>query len=78
MTGRLPQLTPAELNPAQLACCMAAGEVPWAETGGAGAIAADGTFLGPFNPLLVSPALGAAMLGVFRAGKNGADAEGAK
>lgn len=78
MTGRLPALRPAELDPAQPACFMAAGQVPWTETGGAGAIAADGRILGPFNPLLVRPALGAALLGVFRADENGADPEGAR
>lgn len=69
MTGRLPGLRPAELDPAQRALYddMVANEVPWAETGGARAIAADGSLLGPFNPLLFNPAIGAAMLGLFRA-----------
>ncbi len=69
MTGRLPGLRPADLDPAQRALygSMAANEVPWAETGGARAIAADGTLLGPFNPLLFSPAIGAGLIGLFRA-----------
>ena len=49
---------------------MVANEVPWAESGGARAIAEDGSLPGPFNLLLFSPAIGAAMLGVFRADKN--------
>jgi 4-carboxymuconolactone decarboxylase len=44
-------------------------EVAWAEGAGVRAIAPDGTLLGPFNPLLFSPALGAAQVGVFRADK---------
>lgn len=48
---------------------MVANEVPWAESGGARAIAEDGSLLGPFNPLLFSLAIGAPMLGVFRADK---------
>jgi 4-carboxymuconolactone decarboxylase len=69
MTGRLPGLVPAGMDPAQRALYddIVAHEVPWAETGGARAIAADGSLLGPFNPLLFSPAIGAAMLGLFRA-----------
>jgi len=52
MTGRLPGLRPAELDPAQRAFYddMAANKVPWAETAGARAIAEDGSLLGPFNP----------------------------
>jgi 4-carboxymuconolactone decarboxylase len=69
MTGRLQGLQPADLDPAQRALYdgMVASEVPWAEHGGARAIAADGSLLGPFNALLFSPAAGAAMIGVFRA-----------
>jgi 4-carboxymuconolactone decarboxylase len=48
-----------------------AREVAWAESGGARAIAADGTLLGPFNALLLSPVISAAMLEVFRADKAG-------
>ena len=71
MTGRLPGLWPAELDPAQRALYDVVNEVPWAETGGARAVAEDGSLLGPFNPLLFSAAIGAAMLGLFRAdGRN--------
>jgi 4-carboxymuconolactone decarboxylase len=68
-TSRLRALKPADLNPTQRTFydSMVANEVPWAESGGAHAIAADGSLLGPFNPLLFSPAISAAMLGVFRA-----------
>jgi 4-carboxymuconolactone decarboxylase len=48
---------------------MVANEVPWAQGGGARAMAADGALLGPFNPLLYSPAISSAMLAVFRADK---------
>jgi 4-carboxymuconolactone decarboxylase len=70
-SGRLPGLTRSDLNPTQRAFydSMVANEVPWAESGGAKAIAADGSLLGPFNPLLFSPAISSAMLGVFRADK---------
>jgi 4-carboxymuconolactone decarboxylase len=70
--GRLRQLIPADLDPAQRAFydSMVANEVPWAEHGGARAMADDGSLLGPFNPLLFSPAISAAMLEVFRADKD--------
>jgi len=68
-SGRLPALTPSDLDQAQRAFyeSMVANEVPWAEHGGARALAEDGSLLGPFNPMLFSPAISAAMLGVFRA-----------
>ena len=71
-TGRLRQLIPNDLDSAQRAFydSMAANEVPWAERGGARAMDDDGSLLGPFNPLLFSPAISAAMLEVFRADKN--------
>ena len=50
---------------------LVANEVAWAEGAGVRAIAPDGTRLGPFNPLLFSPALGNAQVGVFRADKTG-------
>jgi 4-carboxymuconolactone decarboxylase len=70
--GRLRQLIPTDLDPTQRGFydSMAANEVPWAERGGARAIADDGSLLGPFNPLLFSPAISAAMLEVFRADKD--------
>ena len=48
MTGSLPGLRPAEPGPVQRASCgdMAASAIPWAETGGARAIAEDGILLG--------------------------------
>jgi len=69
MTGRLPALGPAGLDAVQRALYddMAATEVAWAARGGAQAIAADGSLLGPFNPLRFSPVIGGAMLGLFRA-----------
>ena len=68
MSGRLRGLTASEMKPDQRAFYdgMVANEVPWAEAGGARAIAADGSLLGPFNPLLFSPSIGAAQLAVFR------------
>jgi hypothetical protein len=60
MTGRLPELRPADLDPAQRAVydSMIANEVLCAQTG-ARAIAANGSLLGPFIPSLFSPAIGA-------------------
>lgn len=68
-TGRLPALKPGELDSSQQALynSMVANEVPWAEHGGARAIAEDGGLLGPFNPLLFSSDIGAAILSVFHA-----------
>jgi 4-carboxymuconolactone decarboxylase len=70
-TGRLPALRRSDLDETRRAFydSIVANEVPWAESGGARAIAADGTLLGPFNALLYSPAISTAMLGVFRADK---------
>ena len=67
--ARLRQLTPDGLAPAQRALydSLVAREVPWAENAGARAIARDGSLLGPFNPLLFSPATGAALVDLFRA-----------
>ncbi len=68
-TARLRQLTPAGLAPQQrtLYDSLVAREVLWAEGAGARAIDRDGSLLGPFNPLLFSPAIGAALVEVFRA-----------
>jgi 4-carboxymuconolactone decarboxylase len=65
---RLAQLTRADLSPSQLALYdgMLAKEIPWAEHAGARAIAADGSLLGPFGPLLFSPDIAGAFLEVFR------------
>jgi 4-carboxymuconolactone decarboxylase len=72
MTVRLPQLKPADLGESQRAFydSLVANEVAWAERSGARAIAEDGSLLGPFNPMLFNPALGAAGIGVFRADKS--------
>jgi 4-carboxymuconolactone decarboxylase len=71
-TGRLRALKRSELDQTQRAFydSMVANEVPWAQNGGARAIADDGSLLGPFNALLYSPAISAAMLDVFRADKS--------
>jgi 4-carboxymuconolactone decarboxylase len=42
-------------------------EIPWAENAGARAIAADGSLLGPFGPLLFSPDIATAYIEVLRA-----------
>jgi 4-carboxymuconolactone decarboxylase len=73
MSGRIPQLAPADLDESQRALydSLVANEVPWAEGAGVRAIAPDRTLLGPFNPLLFSPVLGTRLIGVFRADKAG-------
>jgi 4-carboxymuconolactone decarboxylase len=70
-TGRLAALRRSDLDATQRAFydSIVANEMPWAESGGARAITADGTLLGPFNPLLFSPAISSSMLAVFRADK---------
>ena len=55
---------------ARLDASLVASEGPWAEKSGFQLMAADGSLLGPFNPLLFSPALGAALVGVFHVDKN--------
>jgi 4-carboxymuconolactone decarboxylase len=69
--GRLRALQRTDLNATQRVFydSMVANEVPWAEGGGARAIADDGSLLGPFNALLFSPVISTAMLDVFRADK---------
>lgn len=71
MTGRLPALTPGELDEAQrrLYDTLVANEIPWADSSTVRVIEPDGSLLGPFNPLLFSPDLGAAQIGMFRADK---------
>ena len=66
---RLARLTRPELTASQLALydTMLAKEIPWAEDAGARAIAADGSLLGPFGPLLFSPDIAGAFIDVFRA-----------
>jgi 4-carboxymuconolactone decarboxylase len=73
MSGRLPLLTPADLDDSQrtLYDSLVANEIPWAESAGVQARTSDGALLGPFNPLLFSPVLATAQLGVFRADKVG-------
>jgi 4-carboxymuconolactone decarboxylase len=69
VTSRLPQLTPEHLNDAQRALYDGLVEsfVPWADQTGFEVIAPDGSLLGPLNPPLFSPALGAALAGLFHA-----------
>jgi 4-carboxymuconolactone decarboxylase len=72
MSGRLPALRPDELNDAQRAFYdrLVAGYGPWADKSGFDVIASDGSLLGPLNPLLFSPSLGAAQIDVFDADKS--------
>jgi 4-carboxymuconolactone decarboxylase len=72
MISRLPSLKPTDLDGAhrELYDNLVENEVPWAEGSGVRAIAPDGSLLGPFNPLLFSPVLGAAQVGIFRADKS--------
>jgi 4-carboxymuconolactone decarboxylase len=69
MRGRLPQLRPEQLNDAQrvLYDALVASFGAWADTSGFQVIAPDRSLLGPLNPLLFSPALGAAQIDVFHA-----------
>jgi 4-carboxymuconolactone decarboxylase len=71
VSSRLPALRPGDLAPEQrrLYESLAANEVPLFERAGVEVRAPDGALLGPFNPLLFSPALAAAQLEVFRADK---------
>jgi 4-carboxymuconolactone decarboxylase len=71
VSSRLSALRPADLDGAQRALydSLLANEVPLFEKAGVEVVAADGSLLGPFNPLLLSPVLGAAQLDVFRADK---------
>jgi 4-carboxymuconolactone decarboxylase len=71
MNGRLPALTAADLDDAQreLYDSLVANEVALFDKAGVDVISPDGSLLGPFNPLLVNPALGAAQIEVFRADK---------
>jgi len=73
MSGRLPRLTPVDLDESQRALydSLVANEIPWAERAGVQAKTSDGALLGPFNPLLFSPVLATAQLGVLRAEKVG-------
>ena len=72
MSGRLPPLKPEDLNDAQLALYdgLVASYGPWADKSGFEVIAPDGSLLGPLNPLLFSPALGAAQIEVFHADRS--------
>jgi 4-carboxymuconolactone decarboxylase len=72
MSGRLPSLTPRDLDGAPRAFYdrLVASYGPWAEKSGFEVIAPDGSLLGPLNPLLFSPALGAAQIDVFDADKS--------
>jgi 4-carboxymuconolactone decarboxylase len=72
MTSRLPALRPEDLTDAQRAFYdkVVASYGPWADKSGFDVIASDGSLLGPLNPLLFSPALGAAQIDVFDADKS--------
>jgi 4-carboxymuconolactone decarboxylase len=71
MSSRLPALKPADLDGAQreLYDSLLANEIPLFDRAGVEVVAPDGSLLGPFNPLLLNPALGAAQIDVFRADK---------
>jgi 4-carboxymuconolactone decarboxylase len=73
MSARLPQLRPEELTDAQRALydALVASFGAWADTSGFDVIAPDGSLLGPLNPLLFSPVLGAAQIDVFHADRAG-------
>ena len=62
--GRLPLLKPADLSPEQVRLYdrMKADMVPWAENAGFQARLDDGRMIGPFNPILFSPAIADAFL----------------
>ena len=67
--GRTPLLAPDALDADQKKTYAVIGEtmVPWAEKSGFQAKLPDGRLIGPFNPLLLSPALGAAFLALQQA-----------
>lgn len=69
MSRRLPQLKPEELNGAQRALydALVTSFGAWADTSGFKVVAPDRSLLGPLNPLLFNPALGAAQIDVFHA-----------
>ena len=72
MSSRLPSLGPDDLNQTQRAFYdrLVASYGPWADTSGFEVIAPDRSLLGPLNPLLFSPATGAAQIDVFDADKH--------
>ena len=67
--GRTPLLAPDDLDDAQKRTYATIDEtmVPWAETSGFRAKLADGRLIGPFNPILLSPAMGDAFLALQQA-----------
>ncbi len=62
--GRLSLLEPADLSADQrrLYDRMQASMIPWADSAGFQAKLGDGRLIGPFNPIMFSPALGEAFL----------------
>jgi 4-carboxymuconolactone decarboxylase len=62
--GRLPLADPAALNPAQREIFdrMATKIVPWANDAKFQSMAEDGRLIGPFNPVLLNPAIAAPFL----------------
>jgi 4-carboxymuconolactone decarboxylase len=73
MSGRLPSLKPDDMNEAQRSFYegLVTSFGSWADTAGFEVIAADRSLLGPLNPLLFSPGLGAAQIEVFHADRAG-------
>ncbi len=67
--GRIPLLKPTELKPDQktLYDRLVSQAVPWAESSGFKAKQPDGTLLGPFNCILLSPKIATAFLEVNEA-----------
>lgn len=67
--GRLALLQPADLTPdqRQLYDQLQATEIPWAEKSGFQAQTAAKQLIGPFNPMLYSPAIATAMMGLTSA-----------
>ena len=70
--GRLPLQAPDRLSADQkrLYDRIQASMVPWAETAGFQAKLGDGRLIGPFNPILFSPALGDTFLALQDAEQN--------
>lgn len=67
--GRLALLQPADLTPdqRQLYDQLQNTEIPWAEKSGFQAQTAAKQLIGPFNPMLYSPAIATAMMGLTSA-----------
>ena len=70
--GRLPLLKPEGLKPEQktLYDRIANQAVPWAESSGFKASQPDGTLLGPFNCILLSPKIATALIELIQASES--------